>query len=406
MSRHPDLRDRPGRGLSLAIAGLAGLMAAGCAGKAENVLTPSGDVQALAPGATRIDILVATTRKPTQEPPGQLFNGERAQSLAFADVAISVPPAAARQIGEVQWPSRAPGDPTREFVALRAEHVERPRLTERLRQELRRRNGRLLLFVHGYNNRFEDAVMRFAQIAHDSSAPAAPFLFTWPSRGKLLAYAYDRESANYSRDALESVLDMLAAEPAVREVSIIAHSMGNWVTLEALRQIAIRRGRVHAKIDNVMLAAPDVDIDVFAKQVMTLGPNRPKLTLFVSRDDRALGLSRRLWGDVPRAGAINPEAEPYRSQLLANRVEVFDLTQLRSGGGPLNHDKFATSPQIVQLIGRRLAAGQEIHHGKQSLGEGIHMLTSDTVSAIGGVVSGVVAAPVRVLEGKPPIELD
>jgi esterase/lipase superfamily enzyme len=61
--------------------------------------------------------------------------------------------------------------------------------------------------VHGFNNRFDDAVYRFAQIVHDSKVPAIPVLFTWPSRGemKLRAYTYDRESANYSRDALESL---------------------------------------------------------------------------------------------------------------------------------------------------------------------------------------------------------
>jgi esterase/lipase superfamily enzyme len=56
-------------------------------------------------------------------------------------------------------------------------------------------------------HRFDEAVYRFAQITHDSRATAVPVLFTWPSRGKFLAYAYDRESATYSRNALEEVGD-------------------------------------------------------------------------------------------------------------------------------------------------------------------------------------------------------
>ena len=84
---------------------------------------------------------------------------------------------------------------------------------------------------------FEEAVYRLAQIADDLHAPAVPLLFTWPSRGKLLAYGYDRESATYSRDALEALLQKLARDPEVREVSVLAHSMGNWATLEALRQM-------------------------------------------------------------------------------------------------------------------------------------------------------------------------
>ena len=66
-----------------------------------------------------------------------------------------------------------------------------------------RPNSQVLVFVHGFNNRFEDAVFRFAQIIHDSRADVAPVLFTWPSKGSVFAYGYDRESANYSRDALE-----------------------------------------------------------------------------------------------------------------------------------------------------------------------------------------------------------
>ncbi len=80
----------------------------------------------------------------------------------------------------------------------------------------------------------------FAQILHDSEAGAdvAPILFTWPSAGNVFAHNYDRDSANYSRDALEKLLRYLQDDPQVKTISILAHSMGNWVTLKALRQMA------------------------------------------------------------------------------------------------------------------------------------------------------------------------
>jgi esterase/lipase superfamily enzyme len=94
-----------------------------------------------------------------------------------------------------------------------------------------------LVFVHGFNNPFDDAVYRFAQIVHDSKAPAIPVLFAWPSLGELplRAYTYDRESTYFSRDAIEELLDTLARQPRATEVNVLAHSMGNWITLEALR---------------------------------------------------------------------------------------------------------------------------------------------------------------------------
>ena len=128
---------------------------------------------------------------------------------------------------------------------------------------------------------------------------------------------------------------------------------------EALRQMAIRDGRVAPKIRNVILASPDLDIDVFRRQSQELGPSRPKLTLFVSQDDQALGVSRLIGGDVDRLGQINPAAEPYRAELEKAGVTVLDLTALKSGD-PLNHGKFAESPEVVRLLGERLMAGQTI----------------------------------------------
>ena len=78
--------------------------------------------------------------------------------------------------------------------------------------------------------------------------------------------------------------------------------MGNWVTLEALRQMAIRDKAIAPKIRNVMLAAPDVDFDVFRRQIAEIGVQNAPFTLFVSRDDSALAISSKLWGNAARVG--------------------------------------------------------------------------------------------------------
>src|SRR5690606_38837949 len=138
----------------------------------------------------------------------------------------------------------------------------------------------------------------------------------------------DRESTNYTRDAVENLFQYLARDREVKEVSILAHSMGNWLALESLRQMSIRNGGLPAKFSNVMLAAPDVDVDVFRSEIAHMGKHRPRFTLFVSRDDRALAASRRVWGNVSRLGAIDPEQSPYKEELVANNITVIDLTKL------------------------------------------------------------------------------
>ena len=255
---------------------------------------------------------------------------------------------------------------------------------------------RVLVFIHGFNNRFEDAVFRFAQIVHDAGTPVVPVLFTWPSRGSILAYGYDRESNTYSRNALETTLRTLARDPAVGEISILAHSLGNWVTLEALRQMAIWDGHVPPKIRNVLLASPDVDVDLFREAVLDMGKTRPAFTLFVSQDDRALAISRRVWGTV-RLGSIDPEQEPYRSDLERTGITVLNLSGLRTGD-PLNHSRFARSPEVVRIIGRELAEGQTLTDSRIGIGDRIVQAAAGAATAVGTAAGLAGSAPVAVLD--------
>jgi esterase/lipase superfamily enzyme len=354
--------------------------------------------QPQAPGASRVDMLVATTRSATGAAPGELFTGERGDILSYAEVAISIPPDAAREIGEVQWPNNSPGDPCTDFVTLRADRLS-------MGEALSRFDGRIvatpkrqaLVFVHGYNTLFAEAAYRFAQIVHDSGTDALPVLFTWPSRGKLLAYGYDHESASYSRDALENVLRALVKDPSVGEISILAHSMGNWVTLEALRQMAIRDRGLAPKIKNVMLAAPDVDYDVFTRQIAEIGERRKIFTVFVSRNDEALAASRKVWGDKVRLGAVDPRSEPYRDELDPRHFVVVDLAEVKSSD-PLGHGAFAQSPEVVRSIGRRLTAGQELSDPQDGVGERLGNVAASAASAVGTAASVAVSAPFAVVD--------
>ncbi|WP_234782019.1 alpha/beta hydrolase [Sinorhizobium saheli] len=377
-----------------AVAALVSLsLLAGCGGHAKGVMTP---VALASPAATaQVEMLVATTREPSGNP-ATLFSGERSAELSFTDIAVSIPPASRRKVGEVQWPRRLPPDPQTDFAVTR---VEKLASRDEARAWFHRHNvgGHVFLFVHGFNNTYEDAVFRLAQIVHDSGAKATPMLFTWPSRARVLDYNYDKESTNYSRTALEDGLRALATAPDVTEVTILAHSMGTWLTMEALRQMGIRDGRIAPKIRNVILASPDIDLDVFAKQWVDLGKGRPKFTIFVSQDDRALALSRLISGDVSRLGAIDPTAEPYRSQLEKAGITAIDLTKVKTEDG-LHHGKFAESPEIVQLIGQRIMTGQTLTDSEMTLGDGITAVVAGTAKNVGTVAAATISAPVNILE--------
>jgi esterase/lipase superfamily enzyme len=342
-------------------------------------------------------MMVATTRRAAPSA-GQLFSGERGDAVSFANVIVSIPAGAAHKIGDVEWPKSSPGNPATDFVTVKAERLDRQKTANWIHAKAATTpKHRVLVFVHGFNVKFDDAVFRLAQIVHDADATVVPVLFTWPSRGSLLSYGYDRESTNLSRDGFEQVLNMLARDPSVSEVTILAHSMGNWLTLEVLRQMAIRDRRVPAKISNVMLAAPDVDVDLFGTEITAMHEPRPNFTLLISRDDHALAVSRHVWGSVARLGAIDARTEPYKSKLAAQHVTVVDLTQ-HDTNDRLNHGKFASSPELVRLLGDRLDTSQNIDDWHEGIGDRIVAATTGAAASVGTATGLAVAAPISVVD--------
>lgn len=75
------------------------------------------------PGTASVDILVATTRRPVENP-GEFYSGERGPSLTFANILVSIPPDKVRQVGEIQLPKNSLGNPATDFVATRVSRLD------------------------------------------------------------------------------------------------------------------------------------------------------------------------------------------------------------------------------------------------------------------------------------------
>jgi esterase/lipase superfamily enzyme len=298
-----------------------------------------------------------------------MFNGDRAQEVSYASIIVSIPPDGARRVGQIQWPTSVPGDPGRDFVTVSADYISKQSFDSAISTVARSTGrSRVLVFVHGFNNRFDEAVYRFAQIVQDSKVPAIPVLFSWPSRGlvSLAAYKEDVESANYSRSALQQLLGVIAHNRDVKEVTVLCHSMGCWPALEGLRAKSIHAGKAADKFKNVLLVAPDLDVAVFRTEVHQMGRPRPRIALFVSRDDQALKLSKSIWGGSARLGDANPEQEPHRSEFEREGIMVFDLTHLQ---GNAHSRAFEDVTTVMGMIERRLADGQQMTDSRPTLGD-------------------------------------
>jgi len=342
-----------------------------------------------APDAKVSDILIATTRK-RDERPDTYFSGERSPTLSFAEASISVPPSHAP--GTIEWPDSLPGDPEKAFVARSAGYIAdkaafKSKINARL-AALPRGERNIFVFIHGYNTRFPEALYRFTQIVHDSQFKGVPVMFTWASRGTLKDYVYDLNSAAVARSALEETLAELAGTRA-ENITVLAHSMGNWLLMETAVQARPENRRLlSTRIDEIVLAAPDIDIDLFKAQLKRLGkPVRP-FTVIVSRDDKALRISRTIAGGKERVGAYSDDQE--LAELGAIVIDVTDLDSLDS----TNHSKFAQlaqlRPEMRQAFSRSVAASTADQNRGANLG-------NDLGSFVGNTTGAVVSLPIKVI---------
>ena len=207
--------------------------------------------------------------------------------------------------------------------------------------------GDVLVYVHGFKQTFETAALDAAHLADGIKFRGQTMVFSWPSKAGLFDYAYDRDSAMWSRDGFERVLQSAITTPGVGRVHIVAHSMGTMLTLESLRQLYARNGdAVTDKIGAVVFASPDIDMDVFSSAVVRIGPLGRKITVVAATNDRALALSGRLAGGMTRVGA----AEKAAIEQLGGRV----IDASEAGWGIINHDLFLSNAEVRRVIRRSI----------------------------------------------------
>jgi esterase/lipase superfamily enzyme len=288
-------------------------------------------------------VLVATERAPG---PGQpLFGSERAETLSFSRFYVSVPPD--RPEGSVIFPPRQPADPRTDFVVVSAQRfADEDAFVRAINREVHAPDNaqrEATLFVHGFNTNFAEGVYRQAQLSHDHDVEAASIHFAWPSAALTADYAYDRESALYSRDGLETAIRAIARSDA-RRFNLVAHSMGSFLLMETLRGMAREGDPALARLNAVVLISPDIDIDVFRRQARPVIARGIPIFAIVSSRDRALLVSAFIRGERRRVGSI---ASPEELGDVA--VTVVDISNVDSADS-LGHFAVATSPALINLF--------------------------------------------------------
>ncbi|WP_299818947.1 alpha/beta hydrolase [uncultured Jannaschia sp.] len=329
------------RRATIALLAGAGLAGCGARGRLGVAARPAND------GRTQT-LLVATTR--SADPVPLAYGPDRAKTLDAARLVVSIPPG--HRVGAIEWPPGPMPDPARHFALIGAQMLDGADAIVRAAATHARAGGdaEAVLFVHGYNNTFAEGVYRHAQIAWDYGLEGPQIHFAWASAGHPLGYAYDRDSALVARDALADLILRLLADGRTR-LTVAGHSMGWFLVMEALRQIALMGRRAMLdRLAGVALISPDIDLDLFLAQAAILSPLPQPFAVAVARNDRLLGLSSRLARGGTRLGSV---ADLERLGDLG--LYVIDLTGLRGGNG--NHFLPGTSPAAIALMRGLRGAG-------------------------------------------------
>lgn len=183
-----------------------------------------------------------------------------------------------------------------------------------------------LLYVHGFNVGFDAAVLQAAYFGVDLKVPGATFLFSWPSAGSVREYMADEASIEASLRPLEEFVATILKNTAEIPLSIIVHSMGSRVIIRYLDLIAREQATfARGRIRNVMLAAPDVDVDEFKHSATRFAFVAQRTTMYATRADLALATSAWLHG-YHRAGLAPPVTAVAGMDTIV--VEGFNLLDL------------------------------------------------------------------------------
>jgi esterase/lipase superfamily enzyme len=312
-----------------------------------------------------VPVFYGTDRVHKDEPKRITYTSERASRLELGHALVTVPKT--HQVPNIERPFaiRVPyfnitiyeqaEDPKQHFTIRELKALTREGFIALARARIGGSSAfkdQAVVFVHGYNTSFDYALFRTAQMAYDLKFDGAAFLYSWPSGGGVISYNYDRESSEQAEPYLRQFIDMVIKDTGAKSVSLIAHSMGNMPLLRVLQALgpSLPPG---VTLNQIILAAPDVDRNLFENLAANIKRYGRGVTLYCSSNDRAMAVARRVAGGIPRAGDV-----PIDGPLVLDGIDTIDVSQTSTDYLALNHSSYAEKSALLNDIGRLLQTGE------------------------------------------------
>ncbi len=297
---------------------------------------------------TVVRVFYATDRQSVSNKQAVEYIGIRSRNntLSYGSCDVSIPET--HVIAEIERPSiwkfEFHADPEKHMILQKVTPESKDAFFNQVSTAVSSSPAReAFVFVHGYNVSFEDAAIRTAQLTYDFGFKGAPIFYSWPSKASLLGYVADESAADETVANLKLFLADVANTSGASVVHFIAHSMGNRAALSALAQLAgDAQFRNFNKFSNDVFAAPDVDRDVFMKQITEIRKPQTEITLYVSQHDQALAASHLLFHKVLRAG------EGGSDSIVMPGMDTVDVSKLSTDA--LGHSYYGDNRNVVQDV--------------------------------------------------------
>lgn len=301
---------------------------------------------------TRVRVFYATDRNTTGDAaPASFYGGDRAQpgALRYGSCEVSIPRHHVE--GELEAPSiwrfEFRENPEK-HVVLMSVHEAEPELfySELKSRVLESVKREAFVFIHGYNVTFEDAARRTAQLSYDLKYDAAPVLYSWPSAGSTARYIQDEQNVEWTVPHLKEFLSEVQRRSGASVVHLIAHSMGNRALVNALQSLPVEEGG--PRFQQIVLAAPDIDREIFAGLAQKVIELSQRVTLYSSMNDEALVMSRTVHG-YPRLG------ESVTPIFIHKGIDTIDASAVKTGF--LGHSYYGDSRTVLEDLVSLLKEG-------------------------------------------------
>lgn len=132
------------------------------------------------------------------------------------------------------------------------------------------KDKKIIIYIHGYNvdskialNEANDIFSKFKKSLIEKKESLLDYrfiLFTWPGDAGLINFSISQMFAEYSGKALYNVFLKLTNEIKVKEINVIAHSLGAHVVLKSAS--LIEKDRKSYGYKNVLFLGPAIEEDI------------------------------------------------------------------------------------------------------------------------------------------------